>query len=274
MLILFLFCYNINYAVGASEDFSTYGGNIFFQISGVSFLGAQQTGTDETYDFSAAPNARIQINVQALTNSSLEYPNSENDLQLYSDYYAHFFYEDKGVQRNLNASASFDAAPHDSGIANSYDVWIEYAYSKSFSGATGYSGTIHLAIKVEDAPLFTSTPSSTTLPTSSPSDSGFMTPTGTSYPSPPSTTNIFGGDLDLFGDSSGLLGLIAAIVIIVFVILFVAVLAARKPKHPTSYVAPPTAVLACPVCRGTLTIYRDSYGPYGYCAHCNQSYRI
>jgi hypothetical protein len=95
MLVLCLFSYNANYAVGASESFSTYGGNILFQISGASFLGAQQTGTGETYDFSASPNTKIQINVQALTNSTLEYPDSENDLQLYSDYYAHFFYEDK-----------------------------------------------------------------------------------------------------------------------------------------------------------------------------------
>lgn len=274
ILILFLFTYGVNNAVGASENFSTYGGNILFQISGVSFLGVQQTSTEETYDFLAAPNANIQIIVEALTNSSLEYPNSENDLQLYSTYYAHFFYEDKGVQRDLNVSANFDAIPHDSGIANSYDVWIEYAYSKSFGGATGYSGTIHLAIKVDDTPSSTSSPTPTFLPTSTPDNLGSSTPTGTTYPSPSSTTGIFGGDLDLFGNSSGLLGLIVAIIIIVFVILFVAVLATRKPKPPAPNVAPPTAILVCPVCRRPLTMYQDYYGPYGYCAHCNQSYRI
>jgi hypothetical protein len=274
ILVLCLFSYSVNYAVGASEDFSTYGGNILFQISGVKFLGAQQTGIEETYDFSATPNAKIQINVKALTNNTLEYPNSENDLQLYSIYYTHFFYEDKGVQRDLSVSASFDAVPHDSGTANSYDVWIEYAYSKSFGGATGYSGTIHLTIKVDDVPSSTSMPTPTTLPTSTPSDLGLLTPTGKPYSSPSSTTDILWGDLDLFSDSSGLLGLIAAIVVIVFIILLVAVLTTRKPKPPTTNVAPPTAILACPVCRRNLTIYQDNYGHYGFCTNCNRSYRI
>lgn len=271
MLLLSFYSSFVNIAVGATEDFTTLGGNIRFQVSGVSFLGATQGVTEETYDFSAPQYSKIQIDVEALTNSTLEYPDSENDLQLYSDYYAHFFYEDKGVQRDLKVSASFDAVPHGTGIANSYDVWIEYAYSKSFSGSQGYSGTIHLAIKVDDESTTTITPNPTAYPSPTSSDTGSFTPTNTPNASP-STPDIFGEYLD-FNDL-GLLGLLVAIVIVVFIIIFVALLAKRKPEPANPNAIPTAAIVTCPVCRRTLAIYRDNYGPYGYCTYCNKSYRL
>jgi hypothetical protein len=152
----------VEFVSGQSNDYQSYDGNIRFSLSGVTFVGATEYFEGgiyhSDYDFLTEPYTAIQIRAQALTNMSLEYVGSQKSLEISSVYGAYFFQQDIGEQRDLTVSAAFDADPLGTGVANSYDVLIEFWYSKGQTGL-GQSGQIHLNIKVED----TETP----LPTSS-----------------------------------------------------------------------------------------------------------